>query len=254
MQFLRDFFTRFLRPLFVPLLLGGLLFVLLWQPMQDWLTVEQTYDEAALQENDEQSGYFHTEKVSYQMNPENRFVGFYQFYNKNQQSGVTQFTPWEARTNFITDSHTGKLEWQHVKGNAVISLQYGNWGYSVVYPNNAPGKVRTTDQVTLFVTGPMATAGQRPYNTRHEPKGSIAWYIPDGYLGKHELKAGFASMINAGARPYPLNEDTQPYNYSLTFQNNVAFQMQATTTRPNRGRRRITTACMRRIDGRSHVV
>src|SRR5262245_50813264 len=44
--------------------------------------------------NDEQSGYFHTEKVSYQMNPANRFVGFYQFYNKNQQSGVTQFTPW----------------------------------------------------------------------------------------------------------------------------------------------------------------
>ena len=112
--------------------------------------------------NDEQSGYFHTEKVSYQMNPANRFVGFYQFYNKNQQSGLTQFTPWEARTNFITDSHTGKLEWQYVKGNAVVSLQYGNWGYSVVYPNNAPGKVRTTDQVTLFVTGPMATAGQRP--------------------------------------------------------------------------------------------
>jgi hypothetical protein len=177
--------------------------------------------------NDEQSGYFHTEKVSYQMNPANRFVGFYQFYNKNQQSGVTQFTPWEARTNFITDSHTGKLEWQYVKGNAVVSLQYGNWGYSVVYPNNAPGKVRTTDQVTLFVTGPMATAGQRPYNTRHEPKGSIAWYIPDGYLGKHELRAGFASMINAGARPYPLNEDTQPYNYTLIFQSNVAFQMQA---------------------------
>ena len=82
--------------------------------------------------NDEQSGYFHTEKLSYQMSPADRFVGFYQFYNKNQQSGVTEFIPWEARTNFITDSHTSKIEWQRARGNMAVSLQYGNWGYSVV--------------------------------------------------------------------------------------------------------------------------
>jgi Carboxypeptidase regulatory-like domain len=177
--------------------------------------------------NDEQSGYFHTEKLSYQANAANRFTGFYQFYQKDQQSGVTEFVPWEARTNFITDAHTGKIEWQGVFGGKVFSLQYGNWGYSVVYPNNAPGKVRTQDQVTMFVTGPMASAGQRPYNTRHEPKGSFGWYIRDGFAGSHDLRGGFVTMLNAGARPYPQNEDSQPYNYTLIFQDGAAFQLQA---------------------------
>jgi len=50
MKFLRTLLSSYIRPLVVPLLIGGLLLVLLWQPMQDWLTVEQTYDEAVLQE------------------------------------------------------------------------------------------------------------------------------------------------------------------------------------------------------------
>ena len=34
-------------------------------------------------------------------------------------------------------------------------------------------------------------------------------------------------MFNAGARPYPRNEDTQPYNFTLIFQNGAPFQLQA---------------------------
>jgi hypothetical protein len=177
--------------------------------------------------DDEQFGYFHTEKLSYQAGADQRVVGFYQYYRKNQQSGVTEFVPWEARTNFITSQGTGKVEWQSVFGNAVMSLQYGHWGYSVVYPNNAPGKVRTQDQVSLFVTGPMGNAGQRPYNTRHEPKATLSWFLPDSLKGDHEVKTGVVTMFNAGARPYPQNEDSQPFNYVLLFQSGAPFQLQA---------------------------
>lgn len=177
--------------------------------------------------DDEQFGYFHTEKLSYQASANQRMVGFYQYYRKNQQSSVTEFVPWEARTHFVTSQGTGKVEWQGVFGNAVVSAQYGHWGYSVVYPNNARDKVRTQDQVTLFVTGPMGNAGQRPYNTRHEPKVNLSWFLPNSFHGSHEIKAGAVTMINAGARPYPQNEDSQPFNYVLLFQSGAPFQVQA---------------------------
>jgi hypothetical protein len=180
----------------------------------------------------------HTEKISYQMSQSNRFVGFYQYYHKYQLSALSQFRPWEFRGGLTTLVHTGKVEWQKVYGNSLVSsLQYGRYDYDgfrwTFSPQGVPPSI---DQVTLMEGGPQTDIAQSARGPRHHLKGSTTWFRPDLFKGNHEFKFGFNYTDNWFGRQYPdLPRDlmhrgafrSAEYNYRLRFDNGAPFQLEA---------------------------
>jgi len=186
----------------------------------------------------DQLSWFHTEKLSYQMSPSNKIIGFYQFNHKYDPSGISQYIPYESRNGLTTHSSTAKIEWQKTTSTLVTSVQYGHWQYHSEYWAFAPpGLPATTDQLTLQQTGPGTTVGQRPYNPRDEFKGTATWYRPDLFKGNHEFKFGGVYTGNHFGRQYPaLDPSTQQPDgayssymayptYQLIYRNGAPFNI-----------------------------
>jgi hypothetical protein len=183
--------------------------------------------------------YFYTQKVSYQMSASNRLVAYHQFNHKNDLSNLDQFRAWDYRGGLMTPSRTAKLEWQKLYGStAVTSFQYGFWTYDSIYYNYSPRHVPpSTDLTTLINRGPQVTVGQRPHNPRHHYKGSLTWYKPNAWAGKHEFKVGFDYTDNWFGRQYPaLPGDLQFHGaFSSAFYNyRLVFDSSPTNLNPNR--------------------
>jgi hypothetical protein len=179
----------------------------------------------------------HTEKISYQMTPSNRLVGFYQHYTKLQTNFLSQFRPWEFRGGINTYTDTSKIEWQKMFGNSLVtSLQYGNFYNDSHRWNVSSGVPMSIDQVTLQERGPNDTSGQRVQSPRHHLKGSSTWFRPDLFKGNHEFKVGFDYTDGWFGRQYPkLPPDTKESNgaysaalsnYRLRFDNGAPFQIE----------------------------
>jgi hypothetical protein len=184
-----------------------------------------------------QLSWFHTEKISYQMTPSNRFVGFYQYNHKYDGDTLDQFRAWEYRGGLMTPSRTAKIEWQKLYGNSLVtSFQWGFWTYDSIYWNFSPRDVPPSfDEVTRQNKGPQATVGQRPHNPRHHFKGSTTWFRPDLFAGNHEFKFGFDYTDSWFGRQYPALDpelkyqgafSSAFYNYRLLFQNGAPFQIE----------------------------
>lgn len=175
--------------------------------------------------NDELS-WFSTQKVNYQLNASNRFVGFYQYNHKETQPAGNQFLSYRSATAYNTMSRTGKVEWQAIKGSSiVVNAQVGTWGYNSVYLNNAGDDVSRLDLATTVQTGPSTSAGQRPNVYRRDMRASLGWYKPDLFLGSHQFKFGGSYDLNSFGRAYPGNEDTPKYNFQLVTRNGVAQEL-----------------------------
>jgi len=180
--------------------------------------------------------WYQTEKVSYQMTPSNRFVGFYQYNHKYDPSTLNQFHPWNYRGGITTFDSEGKVEWQKTYGNSLVtSLQYGHWQYNSIYWNRSPqGTPMTLDNRTLQETGPQTTVGQRPYNPRYHYKGNATWYRPELFQGNHEFKFGFDYEDSSFGRRYPeLAADTThagAFSASSAFPN---YRLVSTNGTPN---------------------
>jgi hypothetical protein len=181
--------------------------------------------------------WFNTNKVSYQMTPSNKFVGFYAYNHKYDTSNLSQFIPWEHRGGLMTPSRTGKIEWQKLYGSKLVtSFQYGYWTYDSHYWSFSPREFEpSTDQVTGQTRGPQTTIGQRPHNPRHHYKGTATSFQPDLFYGSHEFKVGFDYVDNWFGRQYPLLDpdlklegaySSWTYNYRLLLQNGAPFQIE----------------------------
>ena len=181
--------------------------------------------------------WFNTNKVSYQMTPSNKFIGFYAYNHKYDTSTLSQFVPWEHRGGLMTPSRTAKIEWQKVYGSKLVtSFQYGFWTYDSIYWSFSPREFEpSTDSITGAVRGPQTTIGQRPHNPRHHYKGNLTSFQPDLFAGSHEFKVGFDYVDNWFGRQYPLlDPDTKlegaysswVYNYRLLLQNGAANQIE----------------------------
>jgi hypothetical protein len=179
----------------------------------------------------------HTEKLSYQMTPANRFVGFYQYYHKYQLAQLSEFRPWEYRGGLTTRVRTGKVEWQRVYGSSLVtSLQYGRYDYDSYRWTFSPLDVPPSlDQVTLMEAGAQTDIGQTSRGPRHHFKGTTSWFKPDLFKGNHELKFGFNYTDNWFGRQYldvPVDllekgaYRTAAYNYRLRFDNGAPFQIE----------------------------
>ena len=80
----------------------------------------------------DQFQYFHTAKLSYQMNQPNKLVGVVQYVRQGGVSvsgngGISRLTSWDNRQYSPTQATTSKVEWQAVRGNKFLSLQVGAW-------------------------------------------------------------------------------------------------------------------------------
>ena len=98
------------------------------------------------------SSSFHTGKLSYQMNPSNKFIGFVQYVRQGGEATNNQFSSCDSRIYSPTQATTSKIEWQGIRGNKFVSLQSGAWIWNVsrqCYSNN----VATTDLLTSRITG-----------------------------------------------------------------------------------------------------
>jgi hypothetical protein len=185
------------------------------------------------------SAWYATGKLSYQMSSSNRLVGFHQRNHKYDPSTLNQFHPWDFRGGITTFDSEGKIEWQKTYGNALVtSLQYGYWQYHSIYWNRSARDTPSTfDNRTLQETGPQTTVGQRPFNPRHHARGSATWYRPDLFEGNHEFKFGFDYEDSSFGRRYPpFAPDTMHAdafsaasaypNYRLVFTNGAPFQLE----------------------------
>jgi hypothetical protein len=134
--------------------------------------------------------YFHTGKLSYQLNPSNKFIGFVQYVRQGGESTNNQFSSYDSRMYSPTQATTSKIEWQGIRGDKFVSLQSGAWIWNVsrqCYSNN----VATTDLLTSRITGCNTNYGINSFEGRNHTLGRLTWYKPNFFEGNHDFKAGF---------------------------------------------------------------
>ncbi|MBI2835510.1 MAG: TonB-dependent receptor [Acidobacteria bacterium] len=164
-----------------------------------------------------------TVKVSYQLNPANRIIGFSQWVLKVNNAGASRLVAWESRTKQRPMQTMPKAEWQGVKGNSLVaSAQIGAWRSwtRVGFWNE---KVATIDLVTAEVTGANFSSGEHNEEYRIGTKGVVSWYKPDWLGGNHQIKAGFDYTSAGGNR----RQDSRGAagNYQLQFRRGVPSQI-----------------------------
>lgn len=186
-----------------------------------------------------QSQGYNTTKLSYQMTPGNRLVGFYFWHHKVEQgSNLTPLIAWETRDQSYVTTPMGKVEWQTVRGNSlVVSLQYSYWGWSALRPIREGVGPSTNDTFTTRSSGLVASAGNPSTAWRGCPPGefpaikepckfmgggSMSWYRPNLFMGNHEFKSGFEYIPNSTSRPW---EPRAVGDYRLIFNNGAPFQI-----------------------------
>jgi hypothetical protein len=170
---------------------------------------------------------FHVEKLSYQMTPGNRFVGFNHDAWDNEFRGAGRFVPAESREDVTSAKVTSKVEWQGVYGQSLVtSLQYGRWAVDATW-NGITDKPATVDIATLRRSGAAVTDGDSRWYLRRHGKGSLNWYRPTDF-GNHDIKVGFDHVYS---EYWFWNASRESGNYVLQFNNGAPFQIE-THNRP----------------------
>ncbi|MBI3494007.1 MAG: carboxypeptidase regulatory-like domain-containing protein [Acidobacteria bacterium] len=185
-----------------------------------------------------QSQAYGTWKLSYQMTSSNRLTGFYFWHQKLEIGGnnLNPFFAWESRSESIVNTPMGKVEWQGVHRNSLVtSLQYSFWRWTALRPIFGGVGPSSSDLATQKVWGLNSTAGNdsgawrmctsfSEINDGCHPmlKGSLSWYRPNSLLGNHELSAGFDYISNSTSRPW---RSRAVGDYQLVYNNNAPFQI-----------------------------
>jgi hypothetical protein len=177
--------------------------------------------------DEEQVEKFYTGKLSYQMNPSNKLVGFWLWNHKYVELPGGAGVDWDSRRLFWGFTRTAKLEWQLVRGNSLaLSIVGGYWRQNSLNPP-ITDRVGTDDIATLVRTGNRSgQVGESSHNGRKQGTASLTWYRPSSFYGNHNIKLGFDYFGNSYARPNPGDTPGAPYNYHLRFNNGAPFQIQ----------------------------
>ena len=171
------------------------------------------------------SGQRHvTAKVSFQLNANNRIVGFIQDSLRKPSTTTNQFTEWTSRSTSYLYARTPKIEYQSVRGSSlVLTTQWGHWAYwdnprfciGAEELGRACGPA-SLDRFTQRISGSPLNEGQTLRYSRHHAKATLSWFRPDLFLGNHEFKGGVEYMPNRGGRG---NIGRESGNYQLIFNN-----------------------------------
>jgi len=179
----------------------------------------------------EQVQRFTTIKLSNQVSPSTKIVGFYQHLGQTADGAATQFAAYESRQVTYVPVHTGKVEWQMARGNRFMSFQYGFWNW-YYRRNGASDNVATSDQLTGIITGMNSVAATRQHEGRKGVKGVMNWYKPGLLWGNHDFKVGFDDTPGAHADRSTVDRGAAQ-NYILIFRNGVPFQLDAKSNPTN---------------------
>ena len=153
-------------------------------------TFNAFHDDGVTPSVSDQFQYFHTGKVSYQMNSSNKFIGFVQYVRQGGESTNDQFSSFDSRMFSPTQATTSKIEWQGIRGDKYMSLQSGAWIWNVsrqCYSDD----VNTFDLLTSRLTGCNNNYGIDSFEGRNHTIGRLNWYKPSLFAGNHDFKTGF---------------------------------------------------------------
>ena len=184
----------------------------------------------------DQFQYFHSGKVSYQLNQNNKFITAFQYVRQGGMTPIDANRSWDARRYSPTQATTGKIEYQGIRGDKFVSLQMGAWVWNVTrqcYSND----VATIDQLNQRVTGCDNNYGIDSFESRNHAKGTMSWYKPNFFAGNHDFKMGFDYAAAHADRKISSRDGSHSEqtgfptqhvgNYELVFRNGVPFQMAA---------------------------
>jgi hypothetical protein len=169
--------------------------------------------------------WYSTEKVSYQMSSSQKLIGFHQRSWRRYNEPLSQNLDWGARTVTIWPVDTQKLEYQAVKGNKILSLDYGLWHHFLNRFGCCSTDVATLDQLTLKVAGLNNFGETRTHEKRQGPRGTFGWYKQGQSWGSHDVKTGF-DALSSGADRQTFDRGAAQ-NYILIFRGGSPFQFQA---------------------------
>jgi hypothetical protein len=171
-----------------------------------------------------QTMLFTTSKLSYQMNPSNRFIAFVNFTKKYSIDPNGPTIAWESRLDQTSWIRFVKAEWQAVRGKALtFSLLGGYWRLNSRNPPTTDA-IGTRDIFTLVETGESVHMGSSQHYGRYQGSATLSWYRPNWFYGNHTFKAGLDYYANFYfENAVPLHR----YNYRLYFNNGVPYQIQA---------------------------
>ena len=137
---------------------------------------------------------FMTAKVTYQLNQNNKIVGFAQPNWRYGERGGSAVALWETRT-YRTPGSDGawKGEYQSVVNDSfVASVLFGSFyvrsGDSDLGQATRAG---ARDRSTLRQWGASDSTGSRNNQDRWQARGNASWFKSDGWGGRHEVKSGF---------------------------------------------------------------
>ena len=167
---------------------------------------------------------FSTEKFTYQVNQSNKLLGFHQRQYRNYYQNIDEFTDWDSRINVVWPIDTSKIEWQFVRSNKFVSLQYGLWKHHLTRKGFS-NEIATFDQLSLRETGLGDIAPTFTFEGREHAKGTLTWYKPGAAWGNHDVKTGF-DFVDAGSDRRTFDRGAAQ-NYILIFRNGVPFQLDA---------------------------
>jgi len=164
----------------------------------------------------------HTEKLSFQMSPSNRLIGFHQRLYTHELTSADSLVSWDSREEKSVGERWAKIEWEGVRGNSFIaSVQYADTYFPRTVPFNTNGIPGRIDLETERVTGEGIAEGEEQKTYRRHTKGSVTGYKPNWFHGNHEFKAGFdyvASSEIAGT-------NAKQVNYLLLYNDGVPFEV-----------------------------
>jgi hypothetical protein len=137
---------------------------------------------------------FYSGKVTYQVNSANKLIAYYQRNLKDNMTGESALVNWDSRFTQSFTGNLGKAEYQGTLGkNIVVDGLVGLWNFnSWQYGNsNLPSSIDLGNQER---SGSSTLTYYTPDDyiwAKIESKGTISWYKPSGFLGDHNVKAGF---------------------------------------------------------------
>ena len=183
-----------------------------------------------------QDASYFSGKLSYQMTPSNRFVGFYQRTHKWEVTSANQLTAWERRQVQRTVPETWKVQWQGtLRPTLVADVQAGQWTYVVNRfdvshgfdaSSTLPG-ISSRDAITSQLWGENPNVNSFVIPDRYHARGTLSWYKPDWFHGNHQIDSGFDYLHTTTSRGDNLRN--QP-SYELVFQSGVPYQFRTQNT------------------------
>ncbi len=165
-----------------------------------------------------------TGKLTGQLSPAHRFSGFVQAQKKDYpERNADAFRYRESTWHQIFKPLAAKGEWTWmVSDRTLVNAFVGRWQY-VTDALNYTEAPAAYDTATLRYWGRFNTAPYVGGRGRWQYNAAVSRYIPSGWGGSHDLKAGME--LTDENRTYDADARSNGADYQLRFQNGVPFQV-----------------------------